>query len=102
MKEVIAKTNKPVSCLPTKLVIIKNDVRSEIGLASEFNKVFTNTGPDLAGKIPTTSRTLESFLNKTDTTMPADPVTINILKEAFFSLKTNKIQGKLKCYQKLR
>ena len=34
-----------------------------------------------------------SFLNKIDKTMPADPVTINELKEAFFSLKTNKSPG---------
>ena len=71
MKEVLGKTNKPGSCLHTKLVIKKNDVTSEIGIANEFNKFFTNVGPELAGKIPTTSRTFESFLNKIDITMPA-------------------------------
>ena len=49
--------------------------------------------------------TFESFLNKIDTTMSADPITINELKEAFFSLKTNKSAGYdevgSKCYQKL-
>ena len=47
----------------------------------------------MAGKIPTASRTFESFLNMIETTMPADPITINELKEAFFSLKTNKSAG---------
>ena len=89
MKEVIGKRNKSGSRLPTKLVN-KNDVTSEIGIANEFNKFFTNIGPELAGKIPNASRTFESFLNKIDTTMPADPVTINELKEAFIPLKTNK------------
>ena len=70
MKEVIGKRNKSGSRLPTKLVN-KNDVTSEIGIANEFNKFFTNIGPELAGKIPTASRTFESFLNKIDTTMPA-------------------------------
>ena len=57
---------------------------SEIGIANEFNKFFTNIGPELAGKIPTASRTFESFLNKIDITMPADSTTINELKEALF------------------
>ena len=55
MKEVIGKTNKSGSRLPTKLVINKNDVTSEIGIAKEFNTFFTNIGPKLAGKIPTAS-----------------------------------------------
>ena len=92
MKEVIGKTNKPGSRLPTKLVINKNDVTSEISIANQFNKFFTKISPELAEKIPTASRVFESFLNKIDTTMPADPVTVNELKEAFFPLKTNKAQ----------
>ena len=84
MKEEIDKTNKSGSRLPTKLVINKKDVTSEIGIADKFNKLFTNIGPELAKKIPTALRTFENFLNNIDTTMPADPVTINELKEAFF------------------
>ena len=83
MKEVIGKTNKSGSRLPTKLVIKKNDVTSEIGIANESNKFFTNIGPELAEKIPNASRTFESFLNKIDTTIPADAVTINELKSYF-------------------
>ena len=59
----------------------------EIGVANEFNKFFTNVGPKLAGKIRNASRTFESFLNKIDTTMTADPVTIIKLKEVFLFLK---------------
>ena len=84
MKEVMGKTNKSGSRLPTKLAINKIDVTSEIGVANEFNKFFTNIGPELAEKIPIASRTFESFLDKIDTTMPADPVTINELKEDVF------------------
>ena len=57
---------------------------SEIGIANEFNKPFTNIGPELARKILTASRTFESFLNKIDITMPADSSTINEFKEGFF------------------
>ena len=53
MKEVKSKTNKSGSRLPVKLVINKNDVTSEIDMANEFNKFFTNIGPALTGKIPT-------------------------------------------------
>ena len=87
MKEVLGKTNKPGSRLPTKLVFKKNDVTSEIGIANELNKFFTNIGPELAWKIPTAWRTFESFLNKIDITMPTDSITINELKEASFSPK---------------
>ena len=86
MKQVIGKTNKSGSRLPTKLVINKNEVTSETGMSNQFNKFFTNIGPKLAGKIPTASRKFESFLNKIDTTMPVDPITINELKETFFFL----------------
>ena len=88
MKEAIGKTNKSGSRQPSKLVTNKNDATSEIGIANEFNKIFPNIGSELAGKIPTTSRKFESFLNKIDN--PTDKITINELKEAFFSLKTNK------------
>ena len=44
MKEVLDKTNKPRSLLPTKLVIKKNDVTSEIVIANEFNKYWSRFG----------------------------------------------------------
>ena len=43
-KEVTVKTNELVCRLPLKLVINKNDVTSETGIASELNKFFTNIG----------------------------------------------------------
>ena len=43
--------------------------------------------------IQLTRRTFERFLNKIDTTMPADSITINEFKEVFFPLKTSKSSG---------
>ena len=60
MKELLGKTNKPGSRLPTILEIKKPDVTSEIGIANEFNMFFTSIGPELARKIPTASRSFES------------------------------------------
>ena len=85
--EVISRTNKSGSSLPTKFVINKNNVTSEIGLANQCNKFLRNIGPDLARNMLTASRTFESFLNKIDITMPADPITINELKKAFLKKK---------------
>ena len=49
IKEVIGKTNKSRSCLPTtKLAIKKKDMTGEISRANEFNTPFTNIGPELA------------------------------------------------------
>ena len=53
-------------------------------LITVINKLFTYLSPVLTIKIPTVSRTFESFVNKIDTTMSADLVTINELKEVFF------------------
>ena len=61
MKEVIGKTNKSGSRLSTKLAINKNDLTSEIGIANEFNKLFTNISPELAGKILTDQEHLNAF-----------------------------------------
>ena len=58
IKELMGKTNKSGSRLPSKFVINKNGVTCEIGIATDFNKFFKNIGPDLARKIPTALITL--------------------------------------------
>ena len=50
MKEIIGKTNKSGSRLPTKLVINKSDVTSETGIANEFNKFFQTLIQSWPGK----------------------------------------------------
>ena len=91
MKEVISKTNKSGSCLPTKFVINENDVTSETGIANKFKKFFKKIGPELVRKISVASRTFESFLKKIDTIMSADSVN---LKKPFFFLR-NKQKSRL-------
>ena len=63
---------------------------SVIKIETEFNKFSTNIGPDLVMKTPTVSKKIQRFSNKIDTTMPADSITINELKEDFFTLTTKK------------
>ena len=51
---------------------------------------FTNTGTNLANKIPNASKPFDSYITKANTSMESQPLSINELKDAFFSLKTNK------------
>ena len=53
----------------------------------------TNVEPNLAKKVPNSSNLFTSFLNQTHIIMEKNSVSISELREAFFSLKTNKISG---------
>ena len=50
----------------------------------------TNIGSKLASKIPNASTTFESYVNKPDFLMETKWLSMNELKDAFFSLKINK------------
>ena len=59
----------------------------------EFNSCFTNIGKNLASKISNASTPFEYFVNKSDFVMETKPLSMNQLKEAFYSLKSNKSPG---------
>ena len=91
MKEIIGKMHQHnKSKLPRKLFVDKKYITLETGIAKKFNEFFTEIGPSLTRKIPTPSKPFESFLKKTSTTLPERCLTINELKDTFFSLKMNK------------
>ena len=74
--------------------MIKNrELTEEREIDNDFNTFFTNTGPELAGKIENASKPFKNFIGKVAKTMATNSVTINELKEAFFSLKINKNPG---------
>ena len=62
-------------------------------IAEEFNNFFTNVGSNFAKNVPNSSNSFPSFLNQTHSIMKKNSLSINELKEAFFSLKTNKSPG---------
>ena len=68
--------------IPRKLTINKVDVYNKPEIADAFNGFFTNIGQKLDFQIPKSSKTFES-----------KPLSINELKDAFFSLKINKSSG---------
>ena len=62
-------------------------------MADEFNKFFTNIGVYLAKKIPNASKQFDFYITKVNTGMESQPLSINELKDALFSLKIKKIPG---------
>ena len=56
----------------------------------EFNRFFAIVGPILAKQIPESENTFESYLVKTSATMKHKSVSIDELRDTFFSLKLNK------------
>ena len=93
MKEILGKCTTKSSTLPTKITVNKTDIFDTKKIADEFNKFFTNIGTDLANKIPNASKRFDFYITKVNTSMESQPLSINELKNAFFSLKTNKIPG---------
>ena len=62
----------------------------KVKLQINFNALSTNIGSKLASKIPSASTTFESHINKPDSIMETKEVSMNELKDAFFSLKISK------------
>ena len=93
MKEILGKCTTKSSTLPTKITVNKTDIFDTKKIADEFNKFFTNIGTDLANKIPNASKRFDFYITKVNTSMESQPLSINELKDAFFSLKINKSPG---------
>ena len=89
----MVKQNSKKSKFPQNLKIGNKIKTGENKIANEFNKYFADIGPSLAKNIPKPSIPFESFLKRVNTTMPSQSLSANVLKDAFFSLKTNKSPG---------
>ena len=62
-------------------------------IAEKFNKFFTEIGPNLAKVIDSSSVTFDDYLKTFNANQPEHNLTVNELKDAFFSLKLNKSPG---------
>ena len=78
--------------LPKHMIINGINIFDEETIATSFNKYFVNVGPNLASKIQCTDKKFEDFLTKSITTLQRKDLSDNELKDAFYSLKTNKAQ----------
>ena len=93
MKELIGKSGIDKSFFPQKVVIDKTEVVGETKIGNEFNKLVTNLGPKLTQKRPQPLKRFESYMNRGNSETENRTITVNELKEAFCSLKTNKKAG---------
>ena len=66
------------------------DVYNKPEIADTFNDFFRNIGKTLASQIPKSSKTFETYINKVNVIRDSKALSINELKDAFFSLKINK------------
>ena len=74
----------------SKLTLHKVNVYNKLEITDALNDFFTNFGQKLASQIPNSSKSFETYINKVNVIMDFDPLSINELKYAFFSLKTKK------------
>ena len=81
------------SSLPQKIVVKKTDIFDQKKIEIEFNQLFANAGPILAQQISESENTFEIYLVKTSAIMQHKSVSINELRDPFFSLKLNRSPG---------
>ena len=93
MKELVRKIKLKSSNLPRIITVNKVDIFDELKIANEFNTFFLNIGSKLASKIPNASTAFETHINKPDSIMKTKRLSMNELKDVFFSLKINKSPG---------
>ena len=93
MQKLIGKTKLKSSNLPRWITVNGVDIFDESKISNDFKAFFTSIGSKLASKIPNASTTFESYINKTDSIMETKQLSINELKDAFFTLKIDKSPG---------
>ena len=93
MKEPIGKMTLKSSNDPRKITVNKVDLFDQTKIAHEFNSFITNIGKNLASKVPNASTPFEYFVNKSDFVMETKPLSMNELKDTFYSLESNKSPG---------
>ena len=89
----IGRTKCNKKNFPRKIIKENNVVTDTEVTAKHFNTFFTEIGLKLAKAIETPAKTFETYLQKYKIRQPENPLTITELKDAFFSLQTNKSLG---------
>ena len=93
MKELIRKVKLTSSNLPRRITFKKVDLFDQTKTTHKFSSFFTNIGKKLASKIPNASTPFKYSVNKSDFVMETKPLSMNELKDAFYSLKSDKSPG---------
>ena len=74
-------------------MIDKESITNMHSIAEDFNTFFTEIGPNLANKINPPRKHFHEYLKEYQTCQPENVISVNELKDAFFSLKINKSPG---------
>ena len=93
IKEAIGKERIKQQSFPKKICIGDKETTDLKSMAESFNKFFTEIGPNLAKDIDSPSVTFDKYLKTCNKNQLEHSLTVNELKEAFFSLKLNKSPG---------
>ena len=91
MKELVEKIKLKSSNHPRRITVNWVGIFDERKIAYEFNAFFTNIGSKLASKIPKSSTTFVSYINKPDSMMETKQLSMNELKDALFFWKLAKV-----------
>ena len=96
IKELIRKVTLKSSNLPRKRDLFNKETVNKVDLFDQTkiaHSFFTNIEKNLASKIPIASTPFEYFINKSEFVMETKALSMNELKDAFYSLKSNKSPG---------
>ena len=93
IKEAIGKEKCNQHRFPTKIVVDKESMANIHSIAKNFKTYFTEIGPNLANKINRPRKHFHEYLKKYQTCKAENIISVNELKDAFFSLKVNKSPG---------
>ena len=83
MKEITGKCKVNSNRFPKSINVNGKSIKKNSRIAEEFNKYFTNAGPNLASKIQNTSKTFEDFLFPVQKIMEYKDLTFGEFEKAF-------------------
>ena len=74
-------------------MVDKESITNIHSIAENFHKFFLEIGPNIANKINLPRKHFHEYLKEYQTCQPENVISVNELKDAFFSLKINKSPG---------
>ena len=93
MKEITGKSKFNSNRFPQSINVNGKTTKENSHIAEEFNKYFTNVGPNLASKIQNTSKTFEHFLFPVGKNMKYRDLTLEGFEKTFKLVQYNKAAG---------
>ena len=93
MKEISGKMKSTTNSLPKTIKVGNQNYYEHKNIANEFNKFFTQVGPNLASKIPKVNTQIEEYIAQYENVIGFQSLTFKEFETAFKTLKRNKAAG---------